>query len=265
MELALKFDKIESLREGAKMNKHNLTTKEFLKYFGEQEGIVIKERALRFYVLKGIFPHPAKIGGNKGFYSLDDIPKLKTIIFLKQAGKSIKEIKELIGGDTPVTTEGFQKLEQEVVARIIEALLKGMVDLKSFNEAAWARNLQASLSMLDKIEHWDMRARSSTSYFTFIAGVVKHLRKCMCVIPSNWNRDEFDRLLLDRRYFRMVSVGVASTKRELATSVRVAREINYQKDENIRKAKEKIKSALIELINKHISSLQVNLKAIQNL
>lgn len=220
------------------MGENYLSVDKFIEYLKEKENIIITKRTLRYYALQGIFPHPAKIGGNKAYYYLDNIPKLKLILLLKSFGKSIKEIRSLINKDFRITEEGLVKLEQEMVDRIAEAVVDSVYKIFQDNKSQHEQHLQKLDRVIDNLYYYDPKADEKKSYFSFISKLTDSLRKYICIIPNNWDKNDFEGLFL------------------VKSILGYNRKVNYEDKEKIKTIKERVKSKVEKLIKDHINALQ---------
>lgn len=245
------------------MNEGYLAVEKLIEYLKEKEGITITKRTLRYYALNGIFPHPAKIGGNRAFYSLSDVPKLKTVIFLKKSGKTIKEIKDGLGSGVHITQEGLDSLQKGLIDRLRELLVNEIERIL----ATGTKLYKNRISLLDRatknIEQYESKVGSHTAYLSFVMKLSALLNRYPHILPQSWGIKEVNSLL---------GVTFAPTRGMGLDYIRKKPSIKYHKDEGyyvasdkLETLKHKTKTKVKELVNKRIEELQKLLVYLQNI
>ena len=238
-----------------------VTVDEFIKCLKEREDITITKRTLRYYALEGLLHRPAKFGGNKARYLIDQIPKLKTIILLKSFGKSIKEIKELMNKDTPITEETFMKIENNIVERIAQSLTGEIIKLITLETAHRKHRERLLAKAVNRIDDYESRAGDAAKYASFIIKITGHLKDYLCVIPSDWDIAKFTGLL-GANFTPNRGIGLDFVRKD----EKPLRSANYHIDnQKMEEVKNRTKKRIKALIENHLEEMRKEVDALEKI
>lgn len=184
------------------MDDKYLPVQKFIEHLREKEGIEITYRTLRYYAKEGIFPRPAKMGGNRAHYYLAQIPKLRAISHLKSIGKSIEEIKRILPLEYQISHRKILEMEEEIIRAVKEPLLIKINELlKKFLDGRSVKKHKVDSEKLRKsIAHFNSSSPELLDeHIYFLKNLGDSLQDCGCIFPKdqrieNWFVEKLEEL-----------------------------------------------------------------------